>query len=85
MIAGLDLARGLERFGGDKASYLQILRSFMDGTRHLLESLKTPTKEILPAYAITVHGIKGSAKGICADMVGDKAEALEMAAKAGGI
>jgi HPt (histidine-containing phosphotransfer) domain-containing protein len=37
----------------------------------------------LGEYAITVHGIKGSSRGICAEEVGAKAEALEHAAKDG--
>ena len=36
-------------------------------------------------YAIVVHGIKGSSRSIGANMVGDQAEALEKAAKAGDL
>jgi predicted negative regulator of RcsB-dependent stress response len=37
----------------------------------------------LADYAVVIHGIKGASRGICADEVGDRAEALEKAAKAG--
>jgi len=81
-IDGLEQAKGLERFG-DKESYFQVLRSFVENTRPLLESMKNPTPDALPAYTVTVHGIKGAAKGICANAVGNQAEALEHAAREG--
>ena len=82
-IDGLDLKKGLERFGGDEESYLQVLRSYAANTRSLLESVKNVTQDNLAKYVITVHGIKGSSYGIHADLAGDKAEALEHASKAG--
>jgi hypothetical protein len=74
-VAGLDMLKGLERFGG-RESYLGILRSFAENTRPLLESMQGVTPDTLPAYTVTVHGIKGAARGICAIEVGDRAEAL---------
>jgi CheY-like chemotaxis protein/HPt (histidine-containing phosphotransfer) domain-containing protein len=80
-IAGLDMEKGIERFGGDEDSYFDVLRSYVVNTPPLLEEAKTVSKEILADYAITVHGIKGSSRGIVANEVGDQAEALENAAK----
>jgi len=80
---GIDLKAGLERFGGDSDSYLQVLRSYTANTRDLLGSIKEVSKENLNEYAIIVHGIKGSSRSICANIVGDIAEALEKAAKGG--
>jgi CheY-like chemotaxis protein len=37
----------------------------------------------LADYAVKAHGIKGSSRGVCAGRIGDLAEALERAAKAG--
>ena len=82
-IDGLDLGKGVERFSGDEESYRQVLRSYAANTRSLLESVKNVTQDSLAEYAITVHGIKGSSRGIHADLAGDKAEALEQASKAG--
>ena len=82
-IDGLDWHKGIERFGGDRQSFLEVLRSFAVNTRPLLEKVKTATKDNLSDYAISVHGIKGSSRGIGADVVGTKAEALELATKAG--
>ena len=81
--AGLDIDKGIERFGGNRESYFQILNSYIVHTRPLLDSIKSVTEDKLADYAITVHGIKGSSRGISADMVGSAAESLEKAAKAG--
>jgi HPt (histidine-containing phosphotransfer) domain-containing protein len=82
-VDGLDMNKGLDLFGGDEASYLQIMRSYTVNTMPLLEKIKTVTRESLADYAIVVHGIKGSSRGISADAVGDKAASLEEAAKEG--
>jgi len=82
-IPGLNVSKGLERFSGDTESYLQVLHSYAVNTRPMLETLQGVNRENLAGYAIVVHGIKGSSLSIGADVVGDKAEALEKAAKAG--
>jgi len=79
----LDEERGVERFGGDRESYTQILGSFAASTRSLLDAIKGVTVDGLTGYSIAVHGIKGSSRGICAETTGNMAEALEKAAKAG--
>ena len=83
-IDGLDIDNGIERFGGADA-YLKILRSFVINTRPLLEHITLPGADDLSDYAITVHGIKGSSRGICAAALGDHAERLEHAAKEGDL
>ena len=82
-IPEIDISRGIEHFGGDEKSYLQILRSYVKSTRSLLEKAGEVNRENLADYETTVHGIKGSSRSICAFTVGDKAEALEKAAKEG--
>jgi len=82
-IAGLDIEKGIERFSGDEEVYLEVLRSFTANTRNLLESMENVREETLAEYAIVVHGIKGSSRGIFADVVGNAAEELEHASKAG--
>jgi signal transduction histidine kinase/DNA-binding response OmpR family regulator len=81
-IDGLDLSRGRERYNNE-AAYLEILRSYLLHTPALLEKLRKVRPETLSAYAVTVHGLKGSSFGICAGTVGEKAEELEHAARAG--
>ena len=82
-IAWLDVAKGMQRFGGDRESYMLILRAYATGTRSLLDSVRAVTEDNLANYAITVHGIKGSSRSIFADATGNMAESLEKAAKAG--
>jgi signal transduction histidine kinase/CheY-like chemotaxis protein len=82
-VEGLDMEKGMERFGGDGKSYLDSLRSYVIHTPPLLEAARTP--EPAADYAITVHGIKGSSYGISAQAVGQWAEKLEHAAKAGDL
>jgi len=82
---GIDINRGLKRFDGNMDSYLEVLRSYTANTSGLIEKLKQFNKDNLNEYAIIVHGIKGSSRGICADLIGAKAEALEKAANEGNI
>ncbi|MDR2728464.1 MAG: response regulator [Chitinispirillales bacterium] len=82
-IDGVDVDKGIEGFGGDEQVYFDVLRSFSSNTPALLEKIKTVTKEGLPYYATIAHGIKGASRGICAQTVGDKANIMEKAAKAG--
>ena len=84
-IAGLDMEKGIDRFGGDEDSYLTVLQSFAINTPPLLEKIEEVNRGDLPNYAIVVHGIKGSGHGICANEFADIAETLEKAAKAGNM
>jgi HPt (histidine-containing phosphotransfer) domain-containing protein len=79
----IDIKMGIERFGGDEEAYLNVLRSFTANTRALLDSIENVDEEDLSKYAITIHGIKGSSRGIFAAKVGDFAEELENASKTG--
>jgi CheY-like chemotaxis protein len=82
-VEGLNVKEGFDRFGGDGIAYLDCLRSYAAHTPSLLSVIQTVGS---PAdYAITVHGIKGSSYGIAADMIGQKAEKLEHAAKEGNM
>ena len=81
----LNVNKGIERFGGDREVYLDILQSFAADTGLQLKKLEDVNGDNLDDYAIAVHGIKGSCRGILAEAVGNKAEALEKAAKAGDL
>jgi HPt (histidine-containing phosphotransfer) domain-containing protein len=82
-IPGLNISKGLNRFNDNAESYLTILRSYVSNTPVLLESMRDISPDSLSAYAVKVHGIKGSSYGISAEPVGNKAKELEDAAKAG--
>jgi HPt (histidine-containing phosphotransfer) domain-containing protein len=84
-IEGLDTEDGLRRLGGKESIYITILRSFAKSMPAMLERVKTCDAARLPDYTIAVHGIKGSCRNVGAKALGDEAEALEMAAKAGDL
>jgi HPt (histidine-containing phosphotransfer) domain-containing protein len=78
----MDFKAGLKRYGTEEI-YIRILNSFLTHSPGLLEKLRSLSRETLPDYAITVHGLKGASLGICAEAIGREAEELEFAAKAG--
>jgi signal transduction histidine kinase/DNA-binding response OmpR family regulator/HPt (histidine-containing phosphotransfer) domain-containing protein len=84
-IEGLNIKKGLNRFGGDIDSYIIVLESYVTNTLQILETIKEVREEDLDEYAIAVHGIKSSSYGIGADKVGEMAESLELVAKAGDL
>jgi CheY-like chemotaxis protein len=84
-IEGLDIADALRRFGGKESIYSTILRSFVKNMPELLDKIRPCGTDGLNDYTIAVHGIKGSCRNIGAKALGDEAEALEMAAKAGDL
>ncbi|MDR2569051.1 MAG: response regulator [Oscillospiraceae bacterium] len=82
-ISGLDVVKGIERCERDINSYLGILRSYVAGTRSMLDVMKKIDFEDLSDYTTAVHGIKGSSLDIFAQRVGNNANFLEVAAKEG--
>jgi CheY-like chemotaxis protein len=84
-VEGIDLEAGMERY---HKAYLDILRSYCQDNKTLIEKLRSLpesdfTADKLKEYAITVHGLKGSSYGICANGMGKLAEFMEHTAKAG--
>jgi len=82
-VPGINIKKGLLRFNGDKDAYLDVLRSYAKNTPPLLETAGEFNEDDLTDYTTTVHGIKGSSGGVCAEEVAGMAEALEKAAQAG--
>jgi CheY-like chemotaxis protein len=80
---GIDVASGLGRLGEDVEGYRKVLRLYRTETASLLARLRGFGSEQLDEYAVVVHGIKGSSRGIGAENVAAAAEKLEVAAKAG--
>jgi signal transduction histidine kinase/DNA-binding response OmpR family regulator len=83
-IAGLDVKKGVARFG-DWKSFGDILYSFALHTRPLLEAIRNVSEQNLADYAVVVHGIKGSSRGICAEELAALALVMENAAKSGNL
>jgi len=84
-IDGLNIKSGIERFNNDEEVYVNILHSYAANTRNLLKSIEAVTEDKMNSYEITVHSIKGSSFGICADEIGKLAAELEVAAKKGDL
>jgi HPt (histidine-containing phosphotransfer) domain-containing protein len=83
-IGGIDIQKGLERFGSDGSVFADVLRSYAVTTRPLLERLQAYLNAgNLSDYTIVIHGIKGSSNGIFAGEAGAAAERLEGLARAG--
>jgi CheY-like chemotaxis protein len=81
-VEGVDYRTGVDRYEG-AAAYHEVLRSWTIHTPELLETLRSPSPENLEQYTLAVHGLKGASYGICAMEIGNLAEGLELAAKAG--
>jgi len=84
LVEGIDIRTGKTRY--TEKAYLEVLRSYYLHTPALLAKINNIkcedlSEDALKEYTITVHGIKGSSFGICADTVAKQAEALENAAK----
>jgi signal transduction histidine kinase/CheY-like chemotaxis protein len=81
---GFAIEEVLARFNNDGEVALGVLQSFLENTPVLLDDLsRTANQHGLDRYAVTVHGITGSSRGIGATKLGSAAEGLERAAKAG--
>ncbi|MDR1143619.1 MAG: response regulator [Spirochaetaceae bacterium] len=80
-LEGMDFEAGLKRYGTEEI-YMKVLQSYVTHSPELLDKLRFLTRETLPEYTITVHGLKGASYGICAGEIGRDAEELEYAAKA---
>jgi len=76
-VEGVNIQAGNARY--KKKGYLDVLRSYCIHTPTLLEKLRHYKNE--DEYIVTVHGLKGSSAGICADAVTKQAAALEQAAR----
>jgi len=76
-VEGINIQAGNARY--QKKGYMEVLRSYCIHTPILLEKLRHSKNE--DEYTITVHGLKGSSAGICADAVTKQADALERASR----
>jgi CheY-like chemotaxis protein len=84
-IDGLNVPKGLERYGGDAKTYLKILRSYAGSLRALLGFIRGFDGGDLEDYRIKIHGIKGAAYDIFSEKIAKAAEALEKAANGGNL
>ena len=81
-LEGVDFTQAMELYNNETA-YLNMLRSYLLHTSIMLEKIRSPLQKDLHEYAVTVHGLKGSSYGICANAIGDEAGKLEITAREG--
>jgi len=84
-VPGLDFTTGLALYNGDYEIYLSVMRSFVTNSFSVIEKLRAVSKETLPDYAVSVHGMKGICSGIGAEELRQTAYNLEMMAKSGDL
>ena len=84
-IPGVDVGKGLELYDGDMELFMFALGSFIANTPSAIESMRNVTKENLPVYAISVHGLKSACAAIGAEEIRERARKLEALAKAGDL
>jgi CheY-like chemotaxis protein len=83
-INGLSMKRCAEHFCADGELFGEFLSTFAaDIPQQIEKARKALSENKLGDYTIYIHALKGSCRNICADEAGDRAEALERAAKAG--
>jgi len=81
-IEGLDIAKGLEKYGGNEKIYTQLMRSFASSISALIDAAEKFDKSDIFNYQIKIHGIKGACLEFFAVNIGKMAGDLEEAAKA---
>jgi len=84
-IPGVNTKKGLSLYAGDTSVYLSLLRSYAANTPGLLDKLRIVSEQTLPKYNVTVHGLKGSSAGICAEGIRESAYELERLSKEGNL
>jgi HPt (histidine-containing phosphotransfer) domain-containing protein len=84
-IPGVDTEKGLSLYAGDTKVYLPMLRSYINNTPGVLEKLRNVTADTLPAYVISVHGLKGTSAGIGAEAIREAALELEAISRSGDL
>jgi PAS domain S-box-containing protein len=84
-IPGVDTKKGLSLYVGETDVYLPLLRSYIANTPGVLDKMRNVSAETLPAYVITVHGLKGTSAGIGAEAIREAALELETKSRAGDL
>jgi HPt (histidine-containing phosphotransfer) domain-containing protein len=84
-IPGIDVESIDSLYSGEMDIYIPVLQSFVSSIPDAIDRLRNVSEETLREYAVTVHGLKGSCANIGANIIKDKAYALEMKSKAGDL
>jgi len=80
-IPGIDIKKGIGRYGGDVNAYYKILRSYAANVHEMLSDMKEVNEDTLSDYTIKVHSVKGASYDLFAESIAEKAKLLEEAAR----
>jgi CheY-like chemotaxis protein len=84
-VKGLDVAKGVEWYQDNEASYLKLIKAYVVNIVEKLKSVEVVTMDTLPDYNIRIHGIKGVNLFVFAEELGQQAQKLEEAAIKGDL
>jgi len=84
-IPGINIMQAMEQLGDDEEIFELTLQSFADNTPAVLDKLRNFDPDKVSDYVITVHGMKGICRNICAEETAAMALNLEQAGKAGDL
>ena len=83
-LEGFSFRKGLDNFDGDETVYRETLCLFAELWEERKEQLQQFLEEKnMPEYAILIHAIKGDARTLGAELLGEMAYEQELQAKAG--
>ncbi|MCL2054096.1 MAG: ATP-binding protein [Oscillospiraceae bacterium] len=83
-IDGIDVAAGLQYYGGKVEAYLEVLKIFYETGEEIKRSIEknSSNRKNLKNYTTEVHGLKSAALTVGATALSEQAKALEFAGKA---
>jgi len=84
-IPGIDMEKAMDQLGDDEEILELTLQSFVDNTPPVLDKVRNFSEEKVADYVITVHGVKGICRNMCAEEIASLAANLEQAGKSGDI
>ncbi len=81
IIKGLNVAKGIKQIGGNKESYIDILKAYYrDGIKRIKSITTSYESDELKSFRTEVHAIKSATASIGGESLSDKAKLLEEAA-----
>jgi CheY-like chemotaxis protein len=82
-VDGVDFTAALHLYGGNGATLMSILKSFIIHTPSLIKKMDVHLETSLLNYTVEVHGLKGTCNTICASVTAELAKELVFASREG--
>jgi CheY-like chemotaxis protein/HPt (histidine-containing phosphotransfer) domain-containing protein len=84
-IPGINMDKAMDQLGDDEEILELTLQSFVDNTPAVLDKVRNFSEEKIADYVITVHGVKGICRNLCAEEIASLALSLEQAGRSSDI